>query len=54
MTKTEICLQLYYGFKADMKSYIPLETAALFFLANLFRKQGISSEYVTVDFICMG
>ena len=40
-------------FKADMKSYIPLETAAIFFLANLFLKQGISSEYVMVDFICM-
>ena len=36
-----------------MKSYIPLETAAIF-LANLFLKQGISSEYVTVDIICMG
>ena len=33
---------------------IPLETAAIFFLANLFPKQGISSEYVTADFICMG
>ena len=41
-------------FKADMKSYIPLETAAIFFLANLFPKQGIHSEYVTADFICMG
>ena len=39
--------------QADMESYIPLETAAIFFLANLFPKQGISSEYVTVDFICM-
>ena len=34
-----------------MKSYIPLETAAIFFLANLFLKQGISSKY---DFICIG
>ena len=40
--------------KADMKSYIPLETAAIFFLANLFPKQCISSEYVTAYFICMG
>ena len=40
-------------FKADMKSYIPLETAAIFILANLFPKQGISSENVTADFICM-
>ena len=37
-----------------MKSYIPLDTAAIFFLANLFLKQGTSSEYVMVDFICMG
>ena len=37
-----------------MKSYMPLETAALFFLTNLFPKQGISSEYVKADFICMG
>ena len=44
----------HYLLKADMKSYIPLETAAIFFLANLFQKQGISSEYVTADFICMG
>ena len=28
-------------FKANMKSYIPLETTAIFFLANLFLKQGI-------------
>ena len=27
--------------KANMKSYKPLETAAIFFLANLFLKQGI-------------
>ena len=40
--------------KADMKSYIPLDTAAIFFLANLFLKQDTSSEYVMVDFICMG
>ena len=37
-----------------MKSCIPLETAAIFFLAKIFLKQGISSEYVMVDFICMG
>ena len=37
-----------------MKSYIPLETAAIFFLANLFPEQGISLEYVMADFICMG
>ena len=27
--------------KANMKSYMPLETAAIFFLVNLFLKQGI-------------
>ena len=37
-----------------MKSYIPLKTAVIFFLANLFLKQGIISEYVTADFICIG
>ena len=35
-------------FKANMESYIPLETTAKVFLANLFLKQGISSEYVMV------
>ena len=33
---------------------IQLETAAVFFLANLFLKQGIGWVYVMVDFICMG
>ena len=47
-------LRRFPHIKADMKSYIPLETAAIFFLANLFLKQGISFEYVMVDFICMG
>ena len=37
-----------------MKNYIPLETTAIFFLANLYLKQGISSEYGMIDFICMG
>ena len=36
-------------FKADMKSYIILNTETIFFLANLFSKTG----YVMVDFICM-
>ena len=40
--------------KAYMKSYIPLETAAIFFLANLYLKQGISSEYFMLDFNFMG
>ena len=37
-----------------MESYIPLETAVIFFLANLYLNQGISSECAMVDFICMG
>ena len=37
-----------------MKSYIPLDTAAIFFLANLFLKQGTCSEYIMTDFIYMG
>ena len=37
-----------------MKSFKALETAAIFFLANLFLKQCISSEYVMVELICMG
>ena len=44
-------------FKAEMNIDIPLETAAsshIFLKANLFSKQGISSEYVIVDFICLG
>ena len=30
-----------YWLKANMKSYIQLETAAIFFLASLFLEQGI-------------
>ena len=43
--------------KADknVKSYIPLEMAAIFFfLGNLFLKKGISWEYVIVEINCMG
>ena len=39
--------------KSDMNSDVPLEKAAIFFLANLYLKQGISRKYVMVDFICM-
>ena len=38
--------------KADMNSDILLQTAAIIFLSNLYLKQGISSVYVIVDFIC--
>ena len=43
-------------FKAYMNSDhdIPLETAAIFFLAHLYLKQGIGLVFVMVDFICMG
>ena len=37
-----------------MNSDISLETAAIFFPANFFLIQGIRSEYVIVDFICLG
>ena len=37
--------------KADINIDIPLEMAAIFILANFILKQGISSEYVMVDFI---
>ena len=37
-----------------MNSYISLETAAIFCQAEFFLQQGISSDYVMVDFICMG
>ena len=42
--------------KADMNTDIPLEMAAIFFLANLYLKhsQGIRSEYVMINFICTG
>ena len=37
-----------------MNSDIPLETSAIFFLANLYIKQGIGLVYVMVDIICVG
>ena len=40
--------------KAYMNSDIPLEMAAIFFLANIDLKQDIGLVYVIVDFICMG
>ena len=39
---------------ADMKSYIPLETAAISSSEPFFLKQGISSENVMVYSICKG
>ena len=35
-------------------AYCFVDVTRYFFLANLFLQQGISSEYVMVDFICMG
>ena len=40
------------NFKAEMNSDIPLETPAIFCLANLDLTQGIISEYIMIDFIC--
>ena len=37
-----------------MKSDIQSETAAIFFLANIYLKHGIGQVYVLVDFIYMG
>ena len=45
---------MFCVYNAGMKSYRPLETEAIFFLVNLYLKQGITSAYVMVDFICMG
>ena len=45
---------LFIDFKADMKSYILLQTAVIFFLSSLYLKQDIGSVYVMVDFICKG
>ena len=39
---------------ADMNSDIPQETTVIFFLAKLYLPQGIISEYVIINFICMG
>ena len=41
-------------FKANMNSYIQLQTATIFFLSSLYLKQGIDSVYVMVGFICKG
>ena len=40
--------------KANMNSYIQLQTAAIFFHSSLNLKQGIDSVYVMVGFICKG
>ena len=37
-----------------MNSDIPLEMAAICFLANRYLKQGIHLVYIMIDFICMG
>ena len=37
-----------------MNSDIPLKTAAMFFVADLYLKQGIGWLYIMVDFISMG
>ena len=42
------------GFNANINSDKPLQTTAIFFLSNIYLKQGISYVYVTVEFISMG
>ena len=42
---------LIHLLKADIKSFLLLQTAAIFFLFNLYLKQGIGSVYIMVDFI---
>ena len=45
---------MYVNIKADMKKYIHVYTTAdgihIFFLSNLYVKQGIGSVYVMFDF----
>ena len=45
---------LFCPIKANMNSYIQLQTAAIFFLSSLYLKQGMDSVYVMVGFICKG
>ena len=47
-------ISCFYLLKADMRSYILLQTAAIFFLSSLYLKQGIGSVNVIIDFICKG
>ena len=50
-----ICAFIKYDcIKANMNSYILLQTAAIFFPSSLYLKQGIDSVYVMVGFICKG
>ena len=45
----------WFGWRIlTLKMYILLQTAIIFFLSNLYLKQGIGSVYVMVDFICKG
>ena len=43
-----------FWIKANMNSYIQLQTTAIFFISSLYLKQGIDSVYVMVGFICKG
>ena len=40
--------------KAYKNSYIPLETAAIFFLSHFYLTQDIGKVHAMVDLICMG
>ena len=46
--------QSIYKHKRRLKRFILLQTAAIFFLSNLYIKHGIGSDDVMVDFICKG
>ena len=47
-------LLVHLSFKANMNSYILLQTAAIFFLSSLYLNKSIDSVYVMVGFICKG
>ena len=46
-------IPLHLAVNTKINSDISLETADIFFIANLSLKQGISPEYVMIDFISM-
>ena len=54
LRNTKVISPLGIRIKANMNSYIQLQTAAIFFLSSLYLKQGIGSVYVMVGFICKG
>ena len=45
--------QIRIIFKAYLNNFKQLETATIFFLSNLYLKQGVGFVYIMVDFIYM-